>query len=93
MPETSGFLDQTTPEPTFPTDIRARTRSDIGRSADGEAETTSVTSDSRKLDEGKTVVLVIWLDRATIRFRVYQPSSFNTALRLVLRPHFLVHFV
>jgi hypothetical protein len=35
----------------------------------------------------------IWLDRATIRFRFYQPSSFNTALRLVLRPHFLVHFV
>jgi hypothetical protein len=47
------------PEPTFPTDIRARTRSDIGISADGKAETTSVTSDSRKLDEGETVVLAI----------------------------------
>jgi len=47
------------PEPTFPTDIRARTRSDIGRSADGKAETTSVTADSRKLDEGETVVLAI----------------------------------
>jgi hypothetical protein len=35
----------------------------------------------------------LWLDWATIRFRFYQPSSFNTALRLVLRPHFLVHFV
>jgi hypothetical protein len=43
--------------PTFPTDIRARTRSDIGLSADGKAETTSVTADSRKLDEGETVVL------------------------------------
>jgi hypothetical protein len=30
------------PEPTFPTDIRARTRSDIRLSADGKAETTSV---------------------------------------------------
>jgi hypothetical protein len=35
----------------------------------------------------------IWLDRATIRFRFFGPSSFNTALQLVLRPHFLVHFV
>jgi hypothetical protein len=35
----------------------------------------------------------LWLDRATIQFRFYQPSSFNTALQLVLRPHFLVHFV
>jgi DNA polymerase III gamma/tau subunit len=35
----------------------------------------------------------VWLDRATIRFRVFGPSSFNTALQLVLRPHFLVHFV
>jgi hypothetical protein len=34
----------------------------------------------------------IWLDRATIRFRFLRPSSFNTALQLVLRPHFLVHF-
>jgi hypothetical protein len=47
------------PEPTFPTDIRGRTRSDIGLSADGKAETTSVTVDSRKLDEGETVVLAI----------------------------------
>jgi hypothetical protein len=47
------------PEPTFPTDIRARTRSDIGRSASGKAETTSVTADSRKLDEGETLVLAI----------------------------------
>ena len=47
------------PKPTFPTDIRARTRSDIGLSADGKAETTSVTADSRKLDEGETVVLAI----------------------------------
>jgi hypothetical protein len=47
------------PEPTFPTDIRTRTRSNIGLSADGEAETTSVTADSRKLDEGETVVLAI----------------------------------
>jgi hypothetical protein len=47
------------PEPTFPTDIRARTRSDIGLSADGKAETTSVTADSRKLDEGETVVLAV----------------------------------
>jgi hypothetical protein len=36
---------------------------------------------------------LLWLDRARNRFRFYQPSSFNTALRLVLRPHFLVHFV
>jgi hypothetical protein len=35
----------------------------------------------------------VWLDWATTRFRFYQPSSFNTALQLVLRPHFLVHFV
>jgi hypothetical protein len=35
----------------------------------------------------------LWLDWATIRFRVFGPSSFNTALQLVLRPHFLVHFV
>jgi hypothetical protein len=35
----------------------------------------------------------VWLDWATIRFRVFRPSSFNTALQLVLRPHFLVHFV
>jgi hypothetical protein len=35
----------------------------------------------------------LWLDRATIRFRFFGPSSFNTALQLVLRPHFLVHFV
>jgi hypothetical protein len=33
------------------------------------------------------------LDRATTWFRVFGPSSFNTALQLVLRPHFLVHFV
>jgi hypothetical protein len=36
---------------------------------------------------------MIELDWATIRFRVFGPSSFNTALQLVLRPHFLVHFV
>jgi hypothetical protein len=47
------------PEPTFPTDIRASTRSDIGLSADGKAETTSVTADNRQLDEGETVVLAI----------------------------------
>jgi hypothetical protein len=41
------------PEPTFPTDIRARTRSDIGLSVDRKAETTSVTADSGKLDEGE----------------------------------------
>jgi hypothetical protein len=35
----------------------------------------------------------VWLDGATIRFRFFGPSSFNTALQLVLRPHFLVHFV
>jgi hypothetical protein len=35
----------------------------------------------------------VWLDWARSRFRFYQPSSFNTALQLVLRPHFLVHFV
>ena len=35
----------------------------------------------------------LWLDRATIQFRFFGPSSFNTALQLVLRPHFLVHFV
>jgi hypothetical protein len=35
----------------------------------------------------------VWLDRATIRFRFFGPSSFNTALQLVLRPHFLVNFV
>jgi hypothetical protein len=35
----------------------------------------------------------LWLDWATIQFRFYQPNSFNTALQLVLRPHFLVHFV
>jgi hypothetical protein len=29
------------------------------------------------------------LDWATIRFRFFGPSSFNTALQLVLRPHFL----
>ena len=44
--------------------------------------------------EGSWVVCIyVWLDRATIRFRVFGPSSFNTALQLVLRPHFLVHFV
>jgi hypothetical protein len=30
----------------------------------------------------------VWLDWATIRFRFFGPSSFNTALQLVLRPHF-----
>jgi hypothetical protein len=35
----------------------------------------------------------LWLDWATTRFRVCRPSSFNTALQLVMRPHFLVHFV
>jgi hypothetical protein len=35
----------------------------------------------------------VWLDRARIQFRFFGPSSFNTALQLVLRPHFLVHFV
>jgi hypothetical protein len=35
----------------------------------------------------------VWLDRARIQFRFLRPSSFNTALQLVLRPHFLVHFV
>jgi hypothetical protein len=37
--------------------------------------------------------LELWLDWATIQFRFFGPSSFNTALQLVLRPHFLVHFV
>jgi hypothetical protein len=36
---------------------------------------------------------VLWLDWAAIQFRVFRPSSFNTALQLVLRPYFLVHFV
>jgi hypothetical protein len=36
---------------------------------------------------------LLWLDRATIQFRFIGPSYFNTALQLVLRPHFLVHFV
>jgi hypothetical protein len=40
-----------------------------------------------------TQYCVVWLDRATIQFRFFRPSSFNTALQLVLRPHFLVHFV
>jgi hypothetical protein len=35
----------------------------------------------------------LWLDWATIQFRFLRPSSFNTALQLVLRPPFLVHFV
>jgi hypothetical protein len=35
----------------------------------------------------------VWLDRASNRFRFLRPSSFNTALQLVLRPHFLVYFV
>jgi hypothetical protein len=35
----------------------------------------------------------LWLDWARIRFRFLRPSSFNTALQLVLRPHFLVRFV
>jgi hypothetical protein len=35
----------------------------------------------------------VWLDRATIQFRFFGPSSFNTALQLVLRPHFSVRFV
>jgi hypothetical protein len=35
----------------------------------------------------------LWLDWATIQFRFLRPSSFKTALQLVLRPHFLVHFV
>jgi hypothetical protein len=35
----------------------------------------------------------VWLDWARIQFRFLRPSSFNTALQLVLRPHFLVHFV
>jgi hypothetical protein len=38
-------------------------------------------------------VLYIRLDGATIQFMFLRPCSFNTALRLVLRPHFLVHFV
>jgi hypothetical protein len=38
-------------------------------------------------------IFLVWLDWATIRFRVFGPSSFNTALQLVMRPHFLVHFV
>jgi hypothetical protein len=38
-------------------------------------------------------VSVLWLDRATIQFRFFEPSSVNTALQLVLRPQFLVHFV
>jgi hypothetical protein len=41
----------------------------------------------------KTGSWAVWLDRATIRFRFFGPSSFNTALQLVLRPHFLVQFV
>jgi hypothetical protein len=36
---------------------------------------------------------LLWLDWATIQFRFFGPSSFNTALQLVLRPHSLVHFV
>jgi hypothetical protein len=47
------------PEPTFPTDIRARTRSDIGLSVDRKADTTSVTADSGKLDEGEAAVLAM----------------------------------
>jgi hypothetical protein len=35
----------------------------------------------------------LWLDWARIQFRFFGPSSFNTALQLVMRPHFLVHFV
>jgi hypothetical protein len=35
----------------------------------------------------------LWLDWARSRFRFLRPSSFNTALQLVLRPHFLVNFV
>jgi hypothetical protein len=35
----------------------------------------------------------VWLDWARTQFRFLRPSSFNTALQLVLRPHFLVHFV
>jgi hypothetical protein len=35
----------------------------------------------------------LWLDWATIQFRFFRPGSFNTALQLVLRPHFLVQFV
>jgi hypothetical protein len=35
----------------------------------------------------------VWLDGATIQSRFFGPSSFNTALQLVLRPHFLVNFV
>jgi hypothetical protein len=41
----------------------------------------------------QNVRVVVWLDWATIRFRYLRPSSFDTALQLVLRPHFLVHFV
>jgi hypothetical protein len=45
-------------------------------------------------DVGKIIHhMYVWLDWATIQFRVFGPSSFNTALQLVLRPHFLVHFV
>jgi hypothetical protein len=47
-------------EPTFPTDIRERTRSGIGLSVGGEAGATSVKADSRKLDEGEAVVLTIY---------------------------------
>jgi hypothetical protein len=47
-------------EPTFPTGIRARTRSVIGLSVGGGAGTTSVTADSGKLDEGEAVVLTIY---------------------------------
>jgi hypothetical protein len=44
----------------------------------------------RRMDKS---MVEVWLDRATIQFRFIGPSSFNTALQLVLRPHFLVHFV
>jgi hypothetical protein len=35
----------------------------------------------------------LWLDWPQTCFRVFGPSFFNTALQLVLRPHFLVRFV
>jgi hypothetical protein len=38
---------------------------------------------------GSLCAFTLWLDRATTQFRFFGPSSFNTALQVVLRPHFL----
>jgi hypothetical protein len=63
-------------------------RSSRCSATDGDGTTRLQSTSSRSY-----AALAVWLDRATTQFRFFGPSSFNTALQLVLRPHFLVRFV